>query len=115
MLGEGPVGHPDAVEEAFPELEVLEGGGGVAAPGEVGAEGEDGFVAGGSVFGGSVSLFLLEGNWEGEDGMDWVCSLRTVCSELLDEGRLLDVGCHFCGCCIYFCYRVPDPTLKDAK
>lgn len=48
-MGSRAVAHPEAVEEAFPDLEVVKGREIVAA-GEVGAEGDKGGVAGGAIW-----------------------------------------------------------------
>lgn len=50
-MGEGAVGVEDAVEEAFPDFEEVEGGEGPGGGGEVGLEGGERGVAGGAVGG----------------------------------------------------------------
>lgn len=51
LLGERAVGVEDAVEEAFPYFEEVEGGESPGWGGEVGLEGGEGGVAGGAVGG----------------------------------------------------------------
>ncbi len=51
LLGEGAVGVEDAVKEAFPDFEEVEGGEGSGGGGKVGLEGGEGGVAGGAVGG----------------------------------------------------------------
>lgn len=67
MLRERAVGHPEAVEERFLELEAGERGEGTAAR-EVGAEGGDGGFAGWTIWGVGVSRVVV---WGGGVGMQW--------------------------------------------
>ena len=69
MLGQRTIGHPETVEEAFPEFEGVEGGE-VAAAGEESAQGEEGGFAGWAICKTKVSTcggrVGEEGGWGGK-------------------------------------------------